>query len=99
MLPAHPADQPLPLLLGHGDGQARCVRGGLAQREYDLGNSTAQEATEVELAATADRVELNAAQLRDGLVLGHVSGEQAAQYVPHRPARTSRIRCQWVPAQ
>src|ERR1700694_1259163 len=99
MLPAHPADQPLPLLLGPGDGQARCVRGRLARREDDPGNSTAQEATGVELGPTAELVELNSAQLRDGLVLGHLSGEQAAQYVPHRPARTSRIRCQWVPAQ
>ena len=95
----HAADQPLALLLGHGDDQARGVGGRLSGRQDDLGDAPAQEASQVELGAPAELVELKPAQLGDGLFFSEVAGEQPAQDVPHSPASTSRMRCQWVPAQ
>ena len=66
--------------------------------ELALLDGGARSATAVALDAS-ELLELNQAQLGDGLVLGELSGEQAPQNVPQSPARTSRMRCQWVPAQ
>ena len=42
---------------------------------------------------------LQSSQLGYRLVLGELARKQLPQNVPHSPASTSRIRCQWVPAQ
>ena len=99
MVRGHAADEALALLLGHGDGQSRGVGRRLACGQDYFGDAPAKEATQVELGSPAEFVELKPAQLGDGLVLGEIAGKQASQDVPHSPASTSRIRCQWVPAQ
>ena len=99
MLGGQPADQALALLLGHDHGEPRRVGWRFAGRENHLRNATAQMPAEVELRPTAELVELDAAQLPDRLVLAQLAGDEPAQDLPHRPSRTSRIRCQCVPAQ
>ena len=99
MLGGQPADQPLALLVRHDDGEPRRIGWRFAGRENHLRNAAAQVAAEVEPRPTAELVELGAAQLRERLVLAQLTGDEPAQNLPHRPSRTSRIRCQCVPAQ
>ena len=90
----HAADQALTLAFGEGHRQpgrlSRCLAGG----EHHLWNAAPQEAPEVEPRAPAKLFELQTAQLGQGLVFAELTCEQAAQDIPHRPASTSRIRCQ-----
>ncbi len=99
MVSIHPADQTLAHPLGHGDDQPRGILGGLSGCQYDFGYTSAQEPTEVEAGPPSKLFELDLSQLGDGLLLGQLPGEQAPHDIPHSPARTSRIRCQCVPAQ
>ena len=50
-------------------------------------------------ASVAELIKLEGSQLGQRLILGELAGEQPAQNLFHSPARTSRIRCQCVPAQ
>ncbi len=86
VLVRHPADQALALPLGDGHGEVRCVGGRLARREHDLGNATAQPAAKVQARAAAQLLELDRAQLDDGLFLGQLARDQAAEDVLHKPA-------------
>jgi hypothetical protein len=95
----HAADQALALTLSHRHHQPSRFRGRLARGEHDLGNAAAQEAAEVEPRAPTELFQLERAQLGQRLVLCEVAGDQPAQDVSHSPARTSRMRCQCVPAQ
>ena len=54
---------------------------------------------EIEASPPSELFELDLAELGDGLFLREIPCEKAPQDVLHRPARTSRILCQWVPAQ
>jgi hypothetical protein len=93
------ADQALALTFSERDRQTSRLGGSLASGENHLGDATAKEAPEVELRASAKLVQLKCAELGQRLVFGELARNQPAQNVSHSPARTSRMRCQWVPAQ
>ena len=99
MVVGHAADESLSLALGHRDHKARRLARRLAGGEHDLGNPAAQVAAEVEPRATAELTQLQLPELRHRLVFADLTGDEPAQHVPHRPSKTSRIRCQCVPAQ
>ena len=99
MLLGHAADEALPLAAGHRHDQARRLLGGLAESQHDLGNPASQVAPQVEARASGEVLELDAAQLVKRLVLGELARLEPAQDVLHSPAKTSRMCCQWVPAQ
>jgi hypothetical protein len=95
----HSTDQALALALGHRDHEAGGVFWFLAWREHDLWNAAATDASKVEARSPAQLFELEQTQLRERLVLGELARDEATEDVFHRPARTSRMRRQWVPAQ
>ena len=99
MLVRHPADEALSLPLGQRDGEPRGLGRRLARRQDHLWDAATQEAPEVETRAPAELFELEGAKLGDRLILGELAGDQASKHVPQSPARTSRMRCQCVPAQ
>jgi hypothetical protein len=87
------------MLLGHPHCEQRRILGRLARCEYDLRDSSTQVASEVEARSAAELIELHPPDLGKGLVFAQLPGDEPAQHVPHSPNRTSRIRCQCVPAQ
>ena len=95
----HPAHEALPVLLGHRHGQARRLLWRLAGGEHDLGDATPEIAAQVEPGLPPELVQLDAPQLGQRLVLGELARDEPAQHVSQSPSRTSRIRCQCVPAQ
>ncbi len=99
MLGGHAADEPLALALGQRHRQPRCLGGGFAGRQHHLGDPAPHEAAEVEPRPPAELFELKASQLGQGFVLRQLARRQPAQDVSQRPASTSRMRCQCVPAQ
>ena len=99
MLLRRAAHEALPLAAGHRHDQARRLLGRLAHSEHDLGNPPAQVAPQVEARASGEVLELDAAQLVQRFVHGELARLEPAQDVLHSPANTSRMCCQWVPAQ
>ena len=93
------AHETLALPAGHRHGQSRRLVGGLAQSEHNLRNPTSQVAAQVEARAPGEVFELDAAQLVERFILGELAGLEPAEDVLHSPANTSRMCCQWVPAQ
>jgi len=86
-------------MFGQRHRQSSCLSGSLAGGENHLGNTAAQEAPEVEPRAAPKLLQLESAELGQRLILGELASKQPPQDVPHSPASTSRMRCQWVPAQ
>src|SRR5437879_12163670 len=99
MLGGHAADQPLALAVRQRDSTSRRIDGRLAGRKHDLGHAASHEAAEVELCPPPELIELDAAELGDGLVLCQLACNQPSKHFLQSPASTSRMRCQCVPAQ
>ena len=95
----HPADEALTLALGHGHGESSRVGRRFAAGQNNLGEPAAQETPEIEPRSSAELLELQRPQLRHRFVLGQLPSQQLTKDVPQSPARTSRMCCQWVPAQ
>ena len=67
--------------------------------QHDLRHPAAKVAAKVEPRPATELVELQPTQLGQGVVLAQLARDKTAQQIPHRPRSTSRIRCQWEPAQ
>src|SRR4029077_21134243 len=94
-----PADESLALTFRHRDHEPRCIVWRLAGGEDHLGEAPAQETAEIQPSAAGELIELERAELGQGLLFGQLSRDETAKDVSHSPASTSRMRCQCVPAQ
>ena len=87
------------LALRQRNHQPACFLGRLAGGQDDFRDAAPQVASEVEARPPAKLVELKAPQLSQRVFLAELARDEPAQHVSHSPSRTSRMRCQWVPAQ